>query len=62
MLVDMGEPRALSTKPDGTAWRIGIANPADPSRSVATLESWTSAWPPLEVTAPCSTLRVPLLT
>jgi thiamine biosynthesis lipoprotein len=38
MLVDMGEPRALSTKPDGTAWRIGIANPADPSRSVATLE------------------------
>jgi len=38
MLVDMGEPRALSTKPDGSAWRIGIANPADPSRTVATLE------------------------
>jgi len=38
MLVDMGEPRALAAKPDGTAWRIGIANPADPSRSVATLE------------------------
>lgn len=34
MLVDMGEPRALSTKPDGSAWRIGIANPADPSRAV----------------------------
>ena len=38
MLVDMGEPRALSTKPDGSAWRIGIANPADPSRTVTTLE------------------------
>ena len=38
MLVDMGEPRALSTKPDGSAWRIGIANPADPSRSVVTLD------------------------
>jgi len=38
MLVDMGEPRALSAKPDGSAWRIGIANPADPTRTVTTLE------------------------
>jgi thiamine biosynthesis lipoprotein len=38
MLVDMGEPRALSAKPDGSAWRIGIANPADTSRIVTTLE------------------------
>jgi len=38
MLVDMGEPRALSTKPDGSAWRIGIANPADPSRAVTELD------------------------
>ena len=38
MLVDMGEPRALSTKPDGSAWRIGIANPAAPSSTVATLD------------------------
>lgn len=38
MLVDMGEPRALSTKPDGSAWRIGIANPADPANTVTTLE------------------------
>ncbi|MEI6559389.1 MAG: FAD:protein FMN transferase [Rhodospirillaceae bacterium] len=38
MLVDMGEPRALSTKPDGSAWRIGIANPADPLRAVAELD------------------------
>jgi FAD:protein FMN transferase len=38
MLVDMGEPRALSLKPDGSAWRVGIANPADTSRIVATLE------------------------
>ncbi|MDO8595467.1 MAG: FAD:protein FMN transferase [Sulfuricaulis sp.] len=38
MLVDMGEPRALSAKPDGSAWRIGIANPADPGSTVMTLE------------------------
>ena len=38
MLVDMGEPRAISTKPDGSAWRIGIANPADPNRAVVTLD------------------------
>ena len=37
MLVDMGEPRALSAKPDGSAWRIAIANPADPGRTVVTL-------------------------
>lgn len=34
VLVDMGEPRALAAKPDGSAWRIGIANPADPARAV----------------------------
>lgn len=38
MLVDMGEPRALAVKPDGSAWRIAIANPADPAQTVATLE------------------------
>ena len=38
MLVDMGEPRALSAKPDGSAWRIAIANPADPGSTVTTLE------------------------
>ena len=38
MLVDMGEPRALSAKPDGSAWRIGIANPANPGSSITTLE------------------------
>jgi thiamine biosynthesis lipoprotein len=38
MLVDMGEPRALSAKPDGSAWRIGISNPAKPGSTVATLE------------------------
>lgn len=38
MLVDMGEPRALSTKPDGSAWRIGLANPADPTRAIAELD------------------------
>lgn len=38
MLVDMGEPRALSAKPDGSAWRIAIANPAHPSTPVTTLD------------------------
>jgi thiamine biosynthesis lipoprotein len=38
MLVDMGEPRALSTKPDGSAWRIGIANPADQSRAITEVD------------------------
>jgi thiamine biosynthesis lipoprotein len=38
MLVDMGEPRAMSAKPDGSSWRIGIANPADIGATVTTLE------------------------
>lgn len=38
MLVDMGEPRALSAKPDGSAWRIGIADPSNPGRTVVTLD------------------------
>ncbi len=38
MLVDMGEPRALSAKPDGSAWRVGIADPADPGRAIVTLD------------------------
>jgi FAD:protein FMN transferase len=38
MLVDMGEPRALATKPDGSAWRVGIANPAAPDQIITTLE------------------------
>lgn len=38
MLVDMGEPRAYSTRPDGDAWRIGIADPNRPDRSLATLK------------------------
>lgn len=38
MLVDMGEPRAISSKPDGSAWRIGIADPANPNRTIVTLD------------------------
>jgi len=38
MLVDMGEPRALSTKPDGSAWRIGISNPADPDKAITEID------------------------
>ncbi len=38
MLVDMGEPRAVSSKPDGSAWRIAIANPERPGHAAATLD------------------------
>lgn len=38
MLVDMGEQRAYSAKPDGSAWRLGLANPADDSKAVAELD------------------------
>jgi thiamine biosynthesis lipoprotein len=34
MLVDMGEPRAMAAKPDGSSWRIGIANPADSKQAL----------------------------
>jgi thiamine biosynthesis lipoprotein len=34
MLIDMGEPRALAAKPDGSSWRIGIANPGDPKSAL----------------------------
>lgn len=37
MLVDMGEPRAVAAKPDGSAWQIGLADPHDPSRAVHTV-------------------------
>lgn len=38
MLVDMGEPRAVSSRPDGNAWRVGIAHPAAPERVATTVE------------------------
>jgi thiamine biosynthesis lipoprotein len=37
MLVDMGEPRAMAAKPDGTAWQIGLADPREPSHALHTL-------------------------
>ncbi|APW48159.1 FAD:protein FMN transferase [Rhodoferax antarcticus] len=37
MLVDMGEPRALEAKPDGSAWIIGLGDPREPSRALHTL-------------------------
>jgi FAD:protein FMN transferase len=37
MLVDMGEPRAVAPKPDGSAWQIGLADPRDPKRTLHTL-------------------------
>ena len=38
LLVDMGEPRALAAKPDGSAWRVGIANPLAPGRAITTVQ------------------------
>lgn len=38
MLVDMGEPRALAAKPDGSAWRIGLADPREPGRALHTVQ------------------------
>ena len=43
MLVDMGEPRAMAAKPDGSAWQIGLADPRDPSRSLYTLSVFDQA-------------------
>lgn len=37
-LVDMGESRALGARPDGTPWRIGIADPDQPDRVGSTLD------------------------
>ena len=38
MLVDMGEIRAPAAKPDGSGWRIGIADPADPARALTQID------------------------
>jgi thiamine biosynthesis lipoprotein len=37
VLVDMGEPRAMAAKPDGSAWQIGLADPREPNRAIHTL-------------------------
>lgn len=37
-LVDMGESRTLGARPDGSAWRVGVANPDSPERIGQTLE------------------------
>jgi thiamine biosynthesis lipoprotein len=37
-LVDMGESRALGARPDGTPWRIGVADPDQPDRLGTTLD------------------------
>lgn len=36
-LVDMGETRALGSRPDGSAWTVGIADPNEPLRVTETL-------------------------
>ncbi len=38
-LVDMGEPRAVGSRPSGEPWRVGIADPDDPERIGDTLEA-----------------------
>jgi thiamine biosynthesis lipoprotein len=36
-LVDMGETRAMDSRPDGAPWEIGIADPQTPGRTAAVL-------------------------
>ncbi|MCM2341833.1 FAD:protein FMN transferase [Rhodoferax sp.] len=43
MLVDMGEPRAVAAKPDGSAWQIGLADPREPSQALHTLSVFDQA-------------------
>lgn len=38
-LVDMGESRALGAHPDGSPWRVGIADPDEPDRTDVTLDA-----------------------
>ncbi len=38
VLVELGETRALNDHPDGRPWRIGLADPADPSKTTETIE------------------------
>lgn len=37
-LVDLGEARTIKARPDGSPWRVGIADPDDPARVIETLE------------------------
>ncbi len=37
VLIDLGETKALGPHPDGTAWRVGIADPANPTNVIRTL-------------------------
>lgn len=37
-LVDMGETRAMDARPDGGAWRVGVADPGDPQEICAELD------------------------
>ncbi|MBP2229493.1 thiamine biosynthesis lipoprotein [Azospirillum agricola] len=38
VMVDLGEIRALGSRPDGRPWRVGLKDPADESRLSETLE------------------------
>lgn len=37
--LDLGESRTMGRSPDGDPWRVGIADPAQPSRLIARLEA-----------------------
>ena len=38
VLVELGETRALDDHPEGRPWRIGLADPTDPSKTTETIE------------------------
>lgn len=43
VLLDLGEARALGAGPDDRPWRMGIADPGDPARVLARLDSGAGA-------------------
>ncbi|MEX2628853.1 MAG: FAD:protein FMN transferase [Tistlia sp.] len=38
LLLDLGEIRGVGRRPDGRGWQVGIADPADPARSLGRLD------------------------
>lgn len=43
MLLDLGETRTAGDRGAGRPWRVGVADPTDPARSLATLECFERA-------------------
>ncbi len=53
VLIDLGETKALGPQPDGTPWRVGIADPAEPADLIRTLNLTKGA---VATSAPAGTM------